>query len=72
MANRASGNFDTPADLGNPNGKLFDSSASRRKILKALAMAGAGAILPGSGAGKGLFGWLKVTSPSVRALPGPD
>ena len=64
MGNRASENFETSTDVGNTDGKLFDSGASRRKFLKALAMAGAGAILPGSGL------IAQVTSPSVRPLAG--
>ena len=47
MGNRASGNFETSADFSDANGKPFDSGASRRKFLKALAVAGAGAVLPG-------------------------
>ena len=68
MGNRTSGNFEPSADFRNANGKPFGSVASRRKFLKALAVAGAGAILPGSGHGSGLF--AQVTSPSVRAMPG--
>jgi predicted TIM-barrel fold metal-dependent hydrolase len=64
MGNRASGNFEMSTDFGNANVGTFDSGASRRKFLKALAMAGAGAILPGSGL------IAQVTSPSVRPLAG--
>jgi predicted TIM-barrel fold metal-dependent hydrolase len=64
MGNRISGNFETSADFGDAKGNPFDSVASRRKFLKALAMAGAGAILPGSGL------IAQVTSPSVRPLAG--
>src|SRR6202521_1495273 len=64
MGNRASGNFGTSAMFGNETGHRFGSGASRRKFLKALAMAGAGAILPRSGL------IAQVTSPSVRPLAG--
>src|ERR1700686_5006901 len=72
MGNRASGYFETPADFGGAIRKPFDSGASRRKFLKALAMAGASAILPRSGFGSGPGGELfaQVTSPAVRAMPG--
>lgn len=68
MANRASGNPDTPADFGASKGKPFDSGASRRKFLKALAMAGAGAVLPGTIIGGKLLS--QAISPSVRPMPG--
>lgn len=68
MGIRASGNFETSSDFGNAKGKPFDSGASRRKFLKALAMAGAGAILPGSGPGSGIF--AQAISPSIRPMPG--
>ena len=64
MANRSSGIFETSMDFGNANGKSFDSGASRRKFLKALAVAGASAVLPSSGL------IAQVTSPSVRPLAG--
>ena len=64
MGNRASGIFETSCDFGNANGKPFDSGASRRKFLKALAVAGAGAVLSGSGL------IAQVTSPSVRPHAG--
>jgi predicted TIM-barrel fold metal-dependent hydrolase len=64
MGNRASGYNVTPADFGSAPGKPFDSGGSRRKFLKALAMAGAGAILPG----RGIF--AQAISPSVRPLAG--
>jgi len=68
MGNRASGNFATPADFGNANRNPFDSGASRRKFLKALAMTGAGAILPGTVIGSRLF--AQAISPSVRPMLG--
>ena len=64
MGYRASGNFETPTDFHNANGNIFDSGASRRKFLKALAVAGAGAVLSESGL------IAQVTSPSVRPLAG--
>ena len=68
MGNRASGNFEASTDFGNANGKPFDAGASRRKFLKALAVAGAGTILPGSRLGSGIF--AQAISPSVRPMPG--
>jgi 6-methylsalicylate decarboxylase len=68
MGNRASGNFETPADFGNTNGNPFQFGPSRRKFLKALAMAGAGAILPGKAIGNSLF--PQAISPSVRPMLG--
>ncbi len=64
MGNRFSGNYQTAADFGNATGKPFDSGASRRKFLKTLAMAGAGAVLPG----RGIF--AQAISPSVLSMPG--
>ncbi len=69
MGNRPFGNFESFAnfhggDIRAVNEKPFDSGASRRKFLKALAMAGAGAILPGS---KIL---AQAISPSVRPMLG--
>ena len=68
MGNRASGNFATPANFGNAKTEPFDSGASRRKFLKALAMAGAGAIVPGTVIGGKLFS--QAISPSVRPMLG--
>ena len=68
MSNRPFGNFESSADFSADfraaNGRPLDSGASRRKFLKALAMAGAGAILPGS---KLL---AQAISPSVRPMLG--
>src|SRR6202030_1994803 len=64
MGNRLSGNFRTPADFRDAAGRLFDSGASRRKFLKALALAGASAVLPD----RGIF--AQAISPSVRPLAG--
>src|ERR1700691_3524061 len=68
MANRPFGNFESFADFGEDfraaNEKPFDSGASRRKFLKALAMAGAGAILPGREI------LAQAISPSVRPMLG--
>jgi len=68
MVNLFSGNHGTVADFGDANGKPFDSGASRRKFLKAMAMAGAGAILPGTVIGGKLL--AQAISPSVRPLAG--
>src|SRR5258708_2647514 len=64
MGNILSGNYVMYANVDNTTGKHFDSGASRRKFLKALAMAGAGALLPG----RGIF--AQAISPSVRPLVG--
>jgi predicted TIM-barrel fold metal-dependent hydrolase len=64
MANCPIGDFESSADFRAANEKPFDSGASRRKFLKALAMAGAGAILPGH---KIL---AQAISPSVRPMLG--
>ncbi len=64
MWNRASGYNVMPADFGSVQGKPFDSSASRRKFLKALAMAGAGTFLSDGGI------FAQAISPSVRPLAG--
>jgi predicted TIM-barrel fold metal-dependent hydrolase len=64
MGNRSSGNYETFADFRNATGNPFDSGASRRKFLKALAMAGAGAALPGRGI------LAQAISPSVRPMAG--
>ena len=64
MGNRLTGRFETSADLRNATGGVYDSGASRRKFLKALAVAGASAILPG----RGMF--AQAISPSVRPLAG--
>src|SRR6266851_9890676 len=64
MGNILSGNYVMAANVGNTTGNPFDSGPSRRKFLKALAMAGAGALLPG----RGIF--AQAISPSVRPLAG--
>jgi predicted TIM-barrel fold metal-dependent hydrolase len=64
MGNRLSGNYENPADFRDATGKLFDSGASRRKFLKALAIAGAGAVLHARGI------LAQAISPSVRPLAG--
>ncbi len=64
MGNRASGNYETSANFGNATGNPFDSGASRRKFLKALAVAGAGAIFPS----RGIF--AQAISPSVLPMRG--
>jgi len=64
MGNLRSGNYETFANFRNATGRLFDSGASRRKFLKALAMAGAGAAVPG----RGIF--AQAISPSVRPMAG--
>src|ERR1700691_5328824 len=68
MGNRFSGNYEKVACLGDAARKPFDSGGSRRKFLKALAMAGAGAILPAAGIGGRLL--AQAISPSVRPLAG--
>ena len=68
MWNRASGNFEASAGFGDAKRKPFDAGASRRKFLKALALAGAGAILPGSRLGSGIF--AQAISPSVLPMRG--
>lgn len=59
MGNRVSWNCETSDEL-----RISDSGATRRKFLKFLAAAGAGAALPGSKL------VAQAISPSVRALPG--
>ncbi len=68
MGNLSSGNLETSAIICGTNGQLFDPGASRRKFLRALALAGASAILPGIVAGEGLF--AQTISPSVRPMLG--
>jgi predicted TIM-barrel fold metal-dependent hydrolase len=64
MGNRLSGSYGKSADFHSATGKAIDSGASRRKFLKALAMAGAGAVLPA----RGIF--AQAISPSVHPLAG--
>ena len=64
MRNRLFANFESSADFRAASAKPFDSGASRRKFLKALAIAGAGAILPG----KKIL--AQAISPSVRPMLG--
>jgi predicted TIM-barrel fold metal-dependent hydrolase len=64
MGNRSSVNFDPFADFTNATGTSFDSGASRRKFLRLLAMAGAGAALPGRGI------LAQAISPSVHPMAG--
>ena len=64
MCHRVHGTFQTFADAGEPAANSPDSGASRRKFLKTLALAGAGAMLPASGL------IAQAVSPSVRPLAG--
>ena len=64
MGNRSFENYKTSADFRNATRNPFDSGASRRKFLKALAVAGAGAALPGRGI------LAQAISPSVRPMAG--
>jgi 6-methylsalicylate decarboxylase len=64
MGNHSSGNNETSWEFRNATGNPFGSGASRRKFLKALAVAGAGAALPG----RGIF--AQAISPSVRPMAG--
>ncbi|HEV2522053.1 MAG TPA: amidohydrolase family protein [Candidatus Acidoferrales bacterium] len=64
MWNRVSGTAEIASEFSNAAAKAFDAGASRRKFLKILAAAGAGAALPGSRL------LAQAISPSVRVLPG--
>ena len=64
MGNRKFENVNAPRDFDRGLGKPFESGASRRKFLKVLGAAGAGALLPG---GKLI---AQAISPSVRPMPG--
>ena len=70
MRNHASGDLTTSAGIGNGEGKSFDSAASRRKFLKALAMAGAGATISGGALGLGGRLFAQAISPSVLPMRG--
>ncbi len=72
MRKLASGCLDATANLSDAGATTFDAGASRRKFLRALAVAGASALLPGSGMGSSLGGELfaQAISPNVRAMPG--
>ncbi len=63
MGNRFCKSHETPENIGRPTFAPFDSSASRRKFLKALAAAGASAVLPASGLlGQTTSGGSRVTA----------
>jgi 6-methylsalicylate decarboxylase len=64
MGNRIFNNFERVRNSGGAKLKPFGSDVTRRKFLKTLAVAGAGAVLPSA---KLL---PQAISPSVRALPG--
>ncbi len=64
MGNRKFEDVNAPRDFDRGLGKPFESGASRRKFLKGLGAAGAGALLPG---GKLI---AQAISPSVRPMPG--
>ena len=64
MGNRVFENSDPSSAIRRKPSGPFDSGASRRRFLQALAAVGAGAILPG---GKLI---AQAISPSVRAMPG--
>src|SRR5260370_16707848 len=64
MRNSFCKNHETREDFGNATYAPFDSGASRRKFLKALAAAGASAVLPASG----LLG--QSTTGGSRVAPG--
>src|ERR1700694_1065836 len=64
MRNRFCKNHQTPEDFGKRTVAPLDSDTSRRKFLKALAVAGASAVLPA----RGLFG--QSTSGGSRVTPG--
>jgi predicted TIM-barrel fold metal-dependent hydrolase len=68
MGNRPLGILDTSANFRDAAEKPFDAGASRRKFLQALAVAGAGAVLPGCGIGGRLF--AQAISPNVRPMAG--
>jgi predicted TIM-barrel fold metal-dependent hydrolase len=64
MGNHLIGNHGALADFCDAAGNSLDSGASRRKFLKAMALAGAGAALPGRGI------LAQAISPSVRPMAG--
>src|SRR5258708_37850652 len=64
MRNRFCKSHETPENFGETTFAPVDSGASRRKFLKALAVAGASAVLPASG----LLG--QTTSGGSRVIPG--
>ena len=64
MGNRVSGTAEIVSEFSSTAAKAFDAGASRRKFLKILAAAGAGAALPGSRL------LAQAISPSVRVLSG--
>jgi 6-methylsalicylate decarboxylase len=62
MRNPSCKSHESPEDFGNATDAPFDSGASRRKFLKALAVAGASAVLPASGLlGQSTAGGSRVT-----------
>jgi predicted TIM-barrel fold metal-dependent hydrolase len=64
MGNRISEGHETARDFGKTTYAPFDSGTSRRRFLKALAVAGASAVLPASGL------LAQATSGGSRVVPG--
>lgn len=69
MAGRNFGGFDGRNGLAS-NAGPFDPVASRRKFLRTLAVAGAGAALAGVGTGSAARLFAQAVSPSVRPMAG--